>query len=154
LGDVEPDDFCGNLRYTILFFANLKKELASEVERANAGQNDPHLRIWMTDNEAMLREFRTEPRQGLFSSHKIELTNATSGTCTVALVISTPHVEVLLGEGLVRNSERMMVFVVQADSGKKAYKMDLEPLPYGLHEMEASEIAKGIVAGVVRGRFE
>ncbi len=31
LGDVEPDDFCGNLRYTILFFANLKKELASEV---------------------------------------------------------------------------------------------------------------------------
>jgi hypothetical protein len=48
----------------------------------------------------------------------------------------------------------MMVFVVEDNSRMTAHKMDLEPLPYALHEMNVGEVAKRIVAGVVRGNFE
>jgi hypothetical protein len=154
LGDQEPDDFCRDLGCAVFFFANLKKNLELEVERTNAGHHDPSLQIVMTTNEAQLKEPKTEIGQHLFSSRRIELANAKSGICTVALVISSPHVEVLMGDGLIRDSGQMMVFVVRDNSGTKAHRMDLEPLPYALHEMNASEIAKEIVAGVVRGRFE
>lgn len=153
-GREEPEDFCRNLGNTLLFFANLKKNLALEVERTNAGHSDSKLQIEMTTNEAQLKGSSAETGKNLFSSHRIELANAKSGSCAVVLVISTPHIEVLLGEGTVRDSGKMMVFVVKDGSGTKAHQMDLEPLPYALHEMDLEKIAKGIVAGVARGRFE
>jgi hypothetical protein len=154
LGDQEPDDFCRYLGCTILFFFELKKNLELEVERTNAGHNDPNLQIVMTTNEAQLNASKTAIDQHLFSSRRIVLTNAKSGICTVALVISSPHIEVLMGEEHIRDSGQMMVFVVRDNSRMKAFRMDLEPLPYALHEMDVSEIAKEIVAGVIRGRFE
>jgi hypothetical protein len=154
LGNLEPDDFCRDLGCTILFFRNLKKTLELETERMNVARGDSGLQITMTTNEAQLKASRTEPGKHLFSSHRIELTNAKSGTCTVALVVSSPHIEVLMGDGHIRDSAQMMVFVVGDNSRMKAHRMDLEPLPYALHEMNVSEIARGIVAGVVRGRFE
>jgi hypothetical protein len=154
LGDQEPDDFCRDLGCTVLFFVNLKKSLETEVERTNADYHDPNLQIVMTTNEAQLKESKTEIGQHLFSSRRIELANAKSGICTVALVISSPHIEVLMGDGHIRDSGQMMVFVVRDNSRMKAHRMDLEPLPYALHEMDVSEIAKGIVAGMVQGRFE
>jgi hypothetical protein len=153
LGDQEPDDFCRDLGCTIIFFANLKKGLELEVERTNADHHDPNLQIVMTTNEAQLKESRAEIGQNLFSNHRVELANAKSGICTVALIISSPHIEVLLGEGHIRDSEKMMVLVVRDNSRMNAHRMDLEPLPYALHEMNANEIARVIVAGVVRGRF-
>jgi hypothetical protein len=154
LGDQEPDDFCRDLGCTLLFFSSLKKTLEVEIERANTGQPDPELQIAMTTNEAQLKESKPGIGQHLFSSRRIELANAKSGICTVALIISSPHIEVLMGDGHIRDSGQMMVFVVQGNSKTNAHRMDLEPLPYALHEMNVSEIAKGIVAGVVRGRFE
>ncbi len=105
----------------------------------------------MATNEAQLKASRTEINQRLFSSHRIELSNTKTGTCIVALVISSPHIEVLLGDGHIRDSGQMMVFVVEDNLRMTAHKMDLEPLPYALHEMKVREVAKGIVAGVVRG---
>jgi hypothetical protein len=154
LGDQEPDDFCRDLGSTLRFFADLKKKLELEVEKTNADHTDPNLQIVMTTNEAQLKETSVAAGKNLFTSRKIELTNEKSGICTIALVISSPHVEVLMGERHLRDSEQMMVFVVQGNSEGRAHKMDLEPLPYALHEMNVSTIAKGIVGGVVRGRFE
>lgn len=154
LGDQEPEDFCRDLRYTLLFFAELKKNLELEIERTNASHHDPDLQIAMATNEAQLKESRTAINHRLFSSHRIELSNKKTGTCIVALVISSPHIEVLLGDGHIRGSGQMMVFVVEDNSRMTAHKMDLEPLPYSLHEMNVSQVAKGIVAGVVRGNFE
>src|ERR1035438_9736103 len=96
LGDQEPDDLCRDLGCTIRFFANLKKNLESEVKKTNAADLDPNLQIAMTTNEAQLKESQTGIGQNLFSSRKIELANAISGICTVALVISSPHIEVLM----------------------------------------------------------
>ena len=45
-------------------------------------------------------------------------------------------------------------FAKQAEAAVKAYRMDLEPLPYKLHEIGPQEIAETVVSGVVRGHFD
>ena len=154
LGDQELDDLCGNLGNTIRFFANLNKSLSLEVERTNSRQSDPDLRVRIATNEVQLRESQAIRGQNIFASRRIELKSAASDVCAVVLVIATPHVEVLLGKGNVREPGKMMAFTVQDRSGAKAHKMNLEPLPYGSHEMDVNAIAKEIVVGAVRGKFE
>jgi hypothetical protein len=154
LGNEAPENFCRDLGHTILFFKNLRRSLISEVEMTNACQSNPNLHIEIITNDEQFKESATKGGENLFSSRRIELTNSKSSICAVVLVIASPHIEVLLGEGNIRKRGEMMVFVVEDSSGTKAHKMDLEPLPYALHEMTVKEIAKGIVAGAVGGGFD
>ena len=95
--------------------------------------------------------------------------------CTFALTADNSHIEALIKnetECSDSSGVKLLAFLLeceapkdkswsceagrfseQAEAAVKAYKMDLEPLPYRLHEIGPQEIAETVVAGIVRGYF-
>jgi hypothetical protein len=106
---------------------------------------------------------------------RIELGYDRTLRCTFALTEGNSHIEALIKDEA-QPSDRfggeLLAFLLEcvtpkgklgprgpggfseyAEGAVKAYKMDLEPLPYGLHEIGPQEIAETVVAGIVRGCF-
>jgi hypothetical protein len=106
---------------------------------------------------------------------RIELGYDRTLCCTFALTADNSHIETLINnetECPDSSGVKLLAFLLECETPKdkawscesgpfskhaeaavKAYKMDLEPLPYGLHEIGPQEIAEAVVAGIVRGYF-
>lgn len=106
---------------------------------------------------------------------RIELGYGRTLHCTFALTAGNSHIEALITnktECPESSGVHLLAFLLECEKPKgklgpyepcgflehaqtavKAYKMDLEPLPYGLHEIGPQEIAETVVAGIVRGYF-
>jgi hypothetical protein len=106
---------------------------------------------------------------------RIELGYDRTLCCTFALTADNSHIEALIKnetQSLDHSGVELLAFLLeceapesklgscepggfaeQAEDAVKAYKMDLEPLPYGLHEIAPQEIAETVVAGILRGYF-
>jgi hypothetical protein len=106
---------------------------------------------------------------------RIELGYGRRLCCTFALTADNSHIEALIkneAECPDSSGVELLAFLLECETPKdkswscepgrfsehaeaavKAYKMDLEPLPYGLHEIGPQEIAEAVAAGIVRGYF-
>jgi hypothetical protein len=106
---------------------------------------------------------------------RIELGYGRTLCCTFALTADNSHIEALIKnetECPDSSGVKLLAFLLERETPKdkswscepgglskhaeaavKAYKMDLEPLPYRLHETGPQEIAETVVAGIVRGYF-
>ena len=106
---------------------------------------------------------------------RIELGYGRTLCCTFALTADNSHIEALIKNETQHSDPsavELLAFLLEceapkgklescepggfsksAESAVKAYKMDLEPLPYRLHEIGPQEIAEAVVAGIVRGYF-
>jgi hypothetical protein len=106
---------------------------------------------------------------------RLELGHGQTVRCTFALTADNSHIEAFIkNEAECSDSSGVQLLAIllkceipkdtlglvgpegfskQAEAAVKAYKMDLEPLPYKLHEIGPQEIAEMVVAGIVRGHF-
>ena len=98
---------------------------------------------------------------------RIELGFGKTLVCTIALTSDHSHIEAVLTNERDRPgspTEQLMAFLLKneetkatpehGDQGVRAYRIDLEPHPYGEHEVGKQEIAESVVAGIVRGHFD
>jgi hypothetical protein len=106
---------------------------------------------------------------------RIELGYGRTLCCTFALTADNSHIEALIKNKAQRSDlsgVELLAFLLECEAPKgklesceprgfskyaegavKAYKMDLEPLPYRLHKIGPQEIAEAVVEGIVRGDF-
>jgi hypothetical protein len=107
---------------------------------------------------------------------RIELGYGQTRTCTIALTADHSHIEALITnkpDFPGSPTEHLRAFLLECDASDdkwrgskgmdfpkfaetavRAYKVDLEPQPYAVHEVKAEEIAESIAAGMVRGHFD
>lgn len=117
-------------------------------------------------------------RLGFGLGKRVEIGFGNRRTCTVALTPDNSHIEALFSEssdGVGIPKEYLIAFQLEstnpgnrpgehevtsfaglmkdAERFVTAFRMDLEPLPLGLHKVTAEEIAEIIVNGIARGDF-
>jgi hypothetical protein len=106
---------------------------------------------------------------------RLELGYGPTVRCTFALTADNSHIEAFIKNGSEcpdSSGVQLLAILVKceipkdklglggpegfskrAEAAVKAYKMDLEPLPYKLHEIGPQEIAETVVSGIIRGHF-
>jgi hypothetical protein len=143
----------------IMFFKSFVAQLDFAIDRANSE---------LESKCAETGEARKQiVRLTLARGRRIELGFGETLVCTVALTADHSHIEAVISNE--RNcpgspTEQLIAFLLKnnetktsfesGDHGVRSYRIDLEPLPYGEHEVGAGEMAEGIVAGMLRGRFD
>ena len=153
--------------FPIIFFKSVVERLDQSINRANEDLRIQYPRAWESQKQIVRLTF------GL--GKRIELGFSETLCCTFSLTSDNSHLEALITNGSShRNTSgpQLLAFLMECDesagklgcnepggllkcaeSAVRAYKMDLEPLPYALHQVEPQEIADMVVAGIVRGYF-
>lgn len=170
--DFDSEDYkrqaARRIGFPIIFFKSVVNHLDQTINKVNEELRTRYAGAGQDQKQIVRLTF------GL--GRRIELGYGQMLTCTIALTADYSHIEALITNESSRPgspTEQLLAFLLECDEtgGKlgccevggilkcaetsvKAYKMDLEPLPYGLHEVGAKEIAEMVVEGIVRGRFD
>jgi hypothetical protein len=154
--------------FPIMFFKSVVNHLDQKINKVNE-----ELRTqYSGTSEAQKQIVRLTFGLG----KRIELGFGQNLVCTVALTADYSHIEAVITNEPDRPgspTEQLSAFLLEcndtggkmgccevggilkcAEEAVKAYRIDLEPLPYALHEVGAKEIAESVVEGMVRGRFD
>ena len=151
----------------IVFFRSVVGRLDKTIDKTNEELRVRYPGPWECQKQIVRLTFGVGKR--------IELGYGRTLCCTFSLTADNSHIEALITnetecpdcsgvkllaflleceapEGKLRSDEpgRLSKY---AEAAVKAYKMDLEPLPYELHEIGPQEIAETVMAGIVRGYF-
>lgn len=151
----------------IMFFRSVVDRLDKTISRTNEELRIRYPGPWESQKQIVRLSF------GI--GNRIELGYGRTLHCTFALTAGSSHIEALITnktECPESSSVHLLAFLLECEEPKgklgpyepcgflehahaavKAYKMDLEPLPYGLHEIGPQEIAETVVVGIVRGYF-
>lgn len=143
----------------LIFFKSFVTQLDLAIDRANS-----ELESKYTGTEEALKQI---VRLTLGRGTRLELGFGKTLVCTIALTSDHSHIEAVLTNERGRpgsSTEQLIAFLLKndetkatseyGDQGVRAYRIDLEPHPYGEHEVGKLEIAESIVAGIVRGQFD
>ncbi|HMH13948.1 MAG TPA: hypothetical protein VK578_12645 [Edaphobacter sp.] len=151
----------------IMFFRSVVDRLDKTINKTNEELRVRYPGPWEGQKQIVRLTFGVRKR--------IELGYGRTLFCTFALTADNSHIEALItDETEFPDGPRvkLLAFLLEwevpkgnlgscdpggfskdAEAAVKAYKMDLEPLPHGLHEVGPQEIAETVVAGIVRGYF-
>ena len=152
----------------IMFFKSVVARLDQSINKINTELRAQHAAAGEAQKQIIRLTF------GL--GKRIELGYGQSQICTVALTADNSHIEAVITNEPERPgspAEKLLAFLLKCDeiedklkwrepggftkhaeTAVKAYKVDLEPLPYRIHEVGAQEIVEAILGGIVRGHFD
>ena len=168
--DFSREDFrnkANSIALPILFFRSVVNRLDKTIDQTNQELRVRYPGPWESQKQIVRLTF------GL--GKRIELGYGRTRCCTFALTGDNSHIEALITdetESPDSSGVKLLAFLLEskalegklgvcdpggpsknAEAAVKAYRMDLEPLEYRLHEIGPQEIAETVVAGIVRGYF-
>jgi hypothetical protein len=145
----EREALCKAIGLPIVFFKRVAICLEEEIEKANG-----HLR---NERGSTAQNPLELVRQPCPSKMRIELTYGASRACFVALLSNLSYIEVVMTNRHDKSGasgEQLLAFLLKRDdSSAKAYKVKLDRAPEVEGEFSAEQIAKAVVAGIIRGAF-